>query len=176
MPFIQNDLWDYNNRNCSNFIHFQINPATYSELPIIIPDSTSIFRIDTESFKGDNIINIKNLKLTSWNTLSLYFTFLQYTASLILIFLSIDEFKKILLSVKNLQTFRNTNVHAFRKIGFYCLLISFLNIFSYYEFSNYSKITFSISLNTLPFALFAFILSEIFKEGNNLKKENELTI
>lgn len=158
------------------FIHFQINPSSYGEFPINISDSPSIFRIDTESYKGGKVIDINDLKLTSWNTASLYFTFLQYIASLILIYLSIDEFKKILLSVKKLETFRNTNVNAFRKIGFYCLLISFLNIFSYYEFGDYSKITFSISLNALPFALLAFILAEVFKEGNNLLEENQLTI
>ncbi len=135
-----------------------------------------MIHIETESSVGEKILNKENQKLSAWNTSSLYFNYFKFSAILIFLFLSFHQFKKILKSVRKLKTFHQTNVTAFKKIGNYCLFVGALSVFSYWEFGDVAKVSFSIPFNILFIALISFILAEIFKEGNNLMEENKLTV
>ena len=154
-------------------VHFHITPSAYEDFKITKPENSSFLKFESEDSIGKEQLDFDQMKLTDWKIGSLLFTYFQYAAILILIYLSIDQFSAVLKSVKKLKTFQKTNKIAFRKIGYYCLTIFFLSILTYWEFGNYSKSSISISLNPVAFSLFAFILSEIFKEGNKLKEENE---
>ena len=158
------------------FIHFQLDRNYYDEWNIQKPENNSVIRFERESFVGEKSKNLENLSITDWKTSSLYFTYFKFTATLILIYLAINQFSVILKSVEKLETFRQSNVNAFRKIGYYCLIIQGLSFFSFWEFENYTKNSISVSTTSLFIALLAFILAEIFKEGNNLMEENELTV
>ena len=157
-------------------IHFHIRPSAYNDFKITKPENSSFLKFETENSTGKEQVDFEQMKLTDWKTGSLLFTYFQYASMLILIYLSIHQFSAVLKSVKKLKTFQKTNEIAFRRIGYYCLAIFFLSFLTYWEFGDYSKSNISISFNPLAFALFAFILSEIFKEGNKLKEENELTV
>ena len=91
-------------------------------------------------------------------------------------FLSVKEFQKVLQSVMSIQTFQIINVQSFRRIGIYILVIFLLTSYDYIVFQQggFSRVHFSFTL--LPLMILAFIMAEIFKEGNLLKTENELTI
>ena len=157
------------------FIHFQLDRNTYKEWNFEKPKNDSTILIITESFVGEKP-NEEKVNLIDWNIESLYFNYLKFTAILILLFLSINQFITVLKSVRELETFHQTNVEAFKKIGKYFIIIGALSIFDYWEFNNYAVSSFSISLNIFFIALIAFILAEVFKEGNNLLEENQLTI
>ncbi|WP_298237570.1 DUF2975 domain-containing protein [uncultured Algibacter sp.] len=109
-------------------------------------------------------------------TSSLYLNYVKYVAILIVLFLPFKAFQKIMTSVKEVKTFEQDTIKAFRKIGKY--------IFAYFLLTSYHSMTFkfggyrgtSISLTPLLFVLLSFIMAEIFKEGRLLKKENDLTI
>ena len=158
------------------FIHFQFDRGSYNEWKLEKPTYDSMIHIETESYVGQKPIREEKLKLSDWNTESLYFNYLKFTAILILLYLSINQFRTVLKSVRKLETFHQTNVTAFKKIGNYCLLIGGLSVFNYWKFSNHAISSFSIPFIILFVALISFILAEIFKEGNNLVEENQLTI
>jgi len=158
------------------FIHFQFDRDSYNEWKIEQPESDSPIRYETTNLVGENPIGDQKLKLSDWRIASLYFSYLKFIAILILNYLIITQFGRVLKSVRKLKTFHQTNVEAFRKIGYYCLLITGLSTFNYWAFNDYTKSSFSISINILLLSLIAFILAEIFKEGNNLMEENKLTI
>ncbi|MGM1056302.1 MAG: DUF2975 domain-containing protein [Bacteroidota bacterium] len=158
------------------FLHFQFDRNFYDEWNFEKPGNDSLILIETESFVGEKPLIDEKQKLSGWNTVSLYFNYLKYTAILIFLFLSINQFGKVLKSVRKLETFHQTNVQAFKKIGNYFLLMGGLSFFSYWEFGNYAISSFTIPFNILLVALIAYILAEIFKEGNNLMEENELTV
>ncbi|MFN4761854.1 DUF2975 domain-containing protein [Gillisia sp. Q332] len=158
------------------FLHFQFDRNFYDEWNFEKPGNDSLILIETESFVGEKSLIDEKQKLSGWNTVSLYFNYLKYTAILIFLFLSINQFRRVLKSVRKLETFHQTNVQAFKKIGNYCLLMGGLSVFSYWDFGNHAISSFTISFNILFVALIAFILAEIFKEGNNLMEENELTV
>ena len=157
-------------------IHFLIDTSAYSDIKVTIPESSSNLKIEFEDIVGEAPVNTNVFTIDDWNTGSMIFTYFQIIGILTLLYLSIGEFAKVLRSVRKLKTFQITNEQAFRKIGFYCIFLAILTTITYWQFGNYSLSRFSISFNALGFALFAFILSEIFKEGNTLKTENDLTI
>ncbi|QTD39064.1 DUF2975 domain-containing protein [Polaribacter batillariae] len=164
------------------FIHFQMNRKFYQ---------AKIKNINTSFNFKNNGAHIT--KSTSWKmenagedsvvysiekirTPSLYILYFQYLGILLFLFLSTKEFQKIMLSVKNLKTFKRDNVLSFRRIGIY--LIGFFILTSFISI-NYLKggfTKYNISLSPILFILFAFIMAEIFREGNTLKEENDLTI
>lgn len=158
------------------FIHFQTDRDFYDSWRFEEPVENSIVRFESESVVGKEPPDFDKLRLSDWKLESLYFTFFKYLFILSLIYLALNQFGNVLNSVKSSKTFQQTNVTAFRKIGYYSLTIAGLSLISYWEFGDFSKNSFSISLNNLIIPLFAFILAEIFKEGNNLKEENQLTI
>lgn len=158
------------------FIHFQFDRDFYNEWSMEKPENGSVIRFEREAFLGQNGKELEKLKVTDWKTVSLYFTYLKFTATLILFFLAIHQFSKVLKSVRRLKTFKAINVGAFRKIGYYCLGIAALSFFNYWGFENYTKSSISVSLDVILIALIAFILAEIFKEGNILMEENQLTV
>ena len=93
------------------------------------------------------------------------------------------EFQNIIQSVKRLGSFHLNNIISFRRIGKYSILYFILTLF-YFGLTFNNSLYFgqggfsqtSISFTPLLFALISFILAEIFKEGNKLQQENELTV
>ncbi|MCM4160538.1 DUF2975 domain-containing protein [Antarcticibacterium flavum] len=158
------------------FIHSQFEPDFYSEWKVNKPEVDSIVFIKTETSTGQIPAHEEDLRFTDWKLASLYFNYLKFAGILFLIYLSISQFQKVLQSVRKLETFHQANVDAFKNIGYYCLLITAFSIFNYWEFGNHATTSFSVSLDILLVALIAFILAEIFKEGNNLMEENKFTV
>jgi len=91
-------------------------------------------------------------------------------------FLITREFQNIVGSVKHFNTFKKDNVISFSRIGKYLLLFFLLTSYSVIEFQEGKNTETHISFIPLFFALLAFIMAEIFKEGNILMEENELTV
>jgi len=166
----------------SIFVHFQISPSTYKDVDINtkINNSSSIsfnksssykIHIDGKAPEDSDIFRFINLK-----TRSLYFNFVKLSIILILSFLCVKEFQKVIESVKEIKTFQERNVSSFRRIGKY-LLISFILVsYSSFTFQQGGTSSFYISFELLIIALLAYIMAEIFKEGNKLSEENKLTV
>ncbi|MBN2485626.1 MAG: DUF2975 domain-containing protein [Bacteroidales bacterium] len=108
---------------------------------------------------------------------------------LFLVLLILLEFNKILLSIKTYSSFFVNNSKYCKRIGIYLMLIlactlisdiigikvsmnfpdgAIINTSHFFYINNY--------LTTLLFLSMAFILSAIFKEGERLRIENELTV
>jgi len=90
--------------------------------------------------------------------------------------MAISAFEKIMLSVKTLKTFSSSNSKLFRKIGLYIIAIMILTSYSVMRYENGIQSKIMLDFILLIYALLAFIMAEIFKEGSVLKQENELTI
>lgn len=157
-------------------IHFQIDRSAYDDWNIKNPNNSS----ELKFVRSDMPTNIndqnKIYPVEDWSSVSLYFTYLKFGGIIILVFLSIHQFQKVIHSVNNLHTFQSLNVRSFRKIALYCILIFFLNTFSYWDLGTYIAQTVIFNTTPLLIALFAFIFAEIFKEGNLLMEENNLTV
>lgn len=162
------------------FIHFQISPNSYKKATFNY--KTSSFNISKSSGwkvnKEDKVITEDNnvYALEKISTVSLYFIFFQFSATLIFIFLATKEFQKIMESVKNLKTFQSNNVASFRRIGKYIFIIFLLSSFTIIQFQQAGKSEIHLNFTPLLLMLVAFIMAEIFKEGNSLQDENDLTI
>lgn len=160
------------------FIHFQISPNSYKGANFDF--TTYSFKIDdswkVNNVNGDKLEDKDVFILDKISTVSTYIIYLQFSAILVLIFLCTKEFQKIMESVKSLKTFQTNNVISFRKIGKYIFIIFLLTSYTSIQFENGGKSQIQFSFTPLLFMLFAFIMAEIFKEGNKLKVENDLTI
>ena len=109
-------------------------------------------------------------------TFSLYIIYLKYILILLLTYLCINEFQKIIQTTKKYNPFLKNNIKSFRSIGKY-LIVYFITTsvsITYYQDGGFSKI--SLSIGSITLIIVSFILAEIFKEGNKLQQENELTI
>lgn len=159
------------------FVYIQIDNDVFKDQEITLNKESSIgFTSTSESTFGDvdkdsNLYTIGNLK-----TISLYVIYFKALIVMVLIYLSITAFEKIMLSVKSLKTFSTSNAKRFRKIGKYILVIIILTNVTILRFESGTLSKISISLTPLLCALLAFVMAEIFKEGHSLKEENDLTI
>jgi hypothetical protein len=156
------------------FIDFQIEPDSYKGISY----KSSDFHFSKYSrWKITDAGDDKDVyALGKISKMSLYINFLKLNAVLILIFLSVKEFQKVMKSVKSLKTFEKNNVISFRRIGKYLLFIFLLTSYIRVEFQQGGFSGIHISFTPLFLMLIAFIMAEIFKEGNLLKQENDLTI
>ncbi|WP_047417054.1 DUF2975 domain-containing protein [Cellulophaga sp. Hel_I_12] len=159
------------------FLHFQIDKTFYSDVNINF--NTTEFQYTTLStWTIDSLENSdeNQYSLDKISTFSLYLIYLQYIGVLIILFLIAKEFRKVIQSVKNLNTFRDDNIKSFRKIGRYIFLYFLLTSFYFIHFETASFGGFKVSFTPLALMGFAFLMAEIFKEGNSLMLENDLTI
>lgn len=154
------------------FIHIQVDSTFYKDKIVNIDKSEINYNSSREIILKDNPI----LTLDQMTTSSLYITYIRYSAMLALFFLSVGEFKKIMKSVQSINTFRIDNVKSFRRIGQYAIIYFFVSSFYSYEFNEIGYTGFRVSFAPFILALFAFIMAEIFKEGNLLLEDKELTI
>jgi hypothetical protein len=67
-------------------------------------------------------------------------------------------------------------VKLFRQIGIYILLLTILTSYTVLRFENGDQTISYVSLTPVICMLLAFIMAEIFKEGQSLREENDLTI
>lgn len=163
------------------FIHYQINPTTYKDLDfktnLLVKDNNfSSFKSYKINVDGKTPLDSEVFKFNEIKFTSLLFNYVQLLSILVLYFLSTKEFQKIIKSVKNIKTFQKENSNSFKKIGKYLLLIFFLTGYTSYRFELGGIRGFNISFTLLIFTLLTYIMSEVFKEGNKLSEESELTI
>ncbi len=158
------------------FIHLQINKDYYKgkELQSSTKNYNysvlSKWKVD-QSMEDREVFTLDNIK-----TVSLYVNYFKYVAILLFVFMAIREFKKIINSVKKVETFGEKNVKSFRRIGIYILLYSLLMSFWSIKFNLGGFKGYGFSVSPFILAIASFILAEIFKEGNQLQQENNLTI
>lgn len=177
------------------FVHLQISSSTYKNIYIedmnlknnnvsnineassfVINLGSSKIYVGTEVTEGSEVLSINNIK-----TSSLIFNFIKLSAILFLSFLCLKEFQKVIESVKEIKTFQKRNVSSFRSIGKYLLIIFILVSYSSISFqqggtNSLDASSFNISFELPILALLAYIMAEVFKEGNMLSEENNLTV
>jgi len=168
------------------FMHIQIEPNQYSSFEYTLKsDNLSMVRTivsqsGNEPF--DELDKADLFKLSNLNTTSIYFIYVRFSLILLFIYLVTKEFQIVIESVKRVNTFRTENIRSFKKMSKYLLFIFLLLSFRYASFSaassNYEGTSseLQISFTCLALMLFALIMSEIFKEGNKLSMDNQLTI
>ncbi|SDS33523.1 Protein of unknown function [Polaribacter sp. KT25b] len=163
------------------FIHVLFSPDSYKGVDYTYKNSNLVNITKSSRWKirlpGKQQLEDKEVyALNKITKTSLFINYMKLSAVLFLLFLSIKEFQKIMKSVKNLNTFQKNNVDSFRKIGKYLFIIFLLSSYFKIRFQQGGMTNFSMNFTPLIFMLIAFILAEIFKEGNLLQKENDLTI
>lgn len=154
-------------------IHFLLNPGFYDTVNIDFNAANYSFTSwDSWSNKSTN----EDFILQRLTHYSVVLGYIQYITILFVFFFISKEFQKIIQSVKSLNSFQLQNISSFRRIGKYLFLYFLLDSFHIFFFEEASFIGINISLGTITLILFNFILAEIFKEGNFIKQENDLTI
>ena len=159
-------------------IHWHFNPDYYADFNLVKselhPNSFGFSKKITWNIQDQ--IDETPFALNKVKPLSFYFNSIQLSLLNLLIFLIFKEFLQVITSVKMVQTFRAINVESFRRIGKYLFIFFVLSAFAIINVQNGDFYGLSIKLTPLLLMILAFILAEIFKEGNNLAEENNLTI
>lgn len=107
---------------------------------------------------------IKNIK-----PLSLYVVYLQFCAIFFCSFMIFKEGIKIINSIKCLESFKEGNVNSFKRMGKYFFFIFLLSGFALVVADNGE-------FRGIFFNFTAYIMAEIFKQGNVLQEEIQNTI
>ncbi len=172
------------------FIHLQINPAFYKDYSLVI-QTGGFLNSEYHILENSQIGWTKTttaFSLSSITGISLYLIFFQMILVLSFWYMIYFEFEKIIKSVKNIQTFQKRNVQSLKKIGKYFILIAIVSFFYFITYCQETQVAetyrtirgfrtgFNINFTTIFIAIIAFIFAEIFKEGNKLYQENQLTI
>ncbi len=143
---------------------------------VAFPFKASLFGYTKSAFWNIGTESVAQLTVANLNPLSVLFNYLQLSAIFLLTFLCFREFAAILRSLRLRDTFQQRNVQSFSRIGNYLLFTFILSSFWFAIFKQGYMYSFHISL-TIPVLMFlAYVLAQVFKEGNQLFEENELTV
>ncbi|WP_458628030.1 DUF2975 domain-containing protein [Winogradskyella sp. PC D3.3] len=165
----------------SLFVYAQIDKDTFANEEIVLKANPSIVRISniyTTVWKLDTDADYDQKPYTfgKLKTVSLYINYFKVISVAVLLFLILRTFEKIMLSVKTLHTFSSRNAKLFRKIGIYIIVVTILISYTVLRFESGSQTLAHLSLTPVIYMLLAFVMAEIFKEGEHLRAENDLTI
>ncbi len=154
-------------------IWIQIAPSDFETIKI--KKQRLIYMDNNYIIESDNIQETAYY-LSEIKTTSLYFNCIKSLIMIFLIYLCITELQKVIYSLRDIQTFQKRNVLSFRKIGKYLLVVFIFSIIDFWIFSNGGFFSLTINLTFLILSLTTFVLAEIFKEGNKLYEEHQLTV
>ncbi|WP_282030338.1 DUF2975 domain-containing protein [Winogradskyella eximia] len=166
----------------SLFVYSQIDKDTFADEEIVLKTNPSYLGVSTiisDVWKGDTKdakYDSKPYTFGKLKTVSLYINYFKVIIVAVLMFLILRTFETIMLSVKTLHTFSSRNAKLFRKIGIYIIVVTILISYTVLRFESGSQIIAHLSLTPVIYMLLAFVMAEIFKEGENLRAENDLTI
>jgi hypothetical protein len=163
------------------FIHYQISPSSYKDLNfktshLLKNNNFNVIKSYKVNVEGKTPLDSEVFRIDKLKFTSLLFNYIQLSLLFALYFLCTKEFQNVIESVRKIKTFQKKNSNSFKKIGKYLLLIFFLTGYTSYKFELGGASGFNISFTLLIFTLLNFIMSEVFKEGNKLSEESELTI
>jgi len=160
------------------FIHVMISPAFYAETEFVpLAKNTSVFSYTMVERWGEHqSIPQNTVSLDQVEIFSLIFNYLRLSAILLFTFLAIKDFLSILGSVKTGETFRSGNVYSFRRIGIYLFMLFILSGFMQVTTDEVRFRGYFLNLTPLTLTILAFIMGEIFAQGNQLSEENQLTV
>lgn len=158
------------------FIHLQINRDFYEDKKMTLNSKTQDFSISTKWKSNTEKEYEDTYNLAEIKTSSLYFNYIKYTLVLFVLFLLVKEFENVIVSVKKIKTFQNNNTVSFKRIAKYIFLYFLLTVYHSFSFQYGGYSGFTVSFTPLILIVFSLIMAEIFKEGYNLKEENDLTI
>jgi hypothetical protein len=180
------------------FVHWQLRPAAYKGVlvyvdqdkvrfskgdEVVLPSTDDVANKKTTGYKleipssiGKEIYLGKELPIRDISNFSLYILSFQFVVGTLLLILVVRELLNIIRSVKGVKTFQTKNVQSFRKIGLQCLVLAVLRGFYFLDAEGISRMGFSLDFSLVAFVLAAYIMAEIFKEGNKLFEQDQLTI
>jgi hypothetical protein len=95
---------------------------------------------------------------------------------LALILFTIKEFSTVIESVKSIETFHQKNILSFRKMHKYLFIIFILSSITIINAQEANFYSYSLQLTPLILSVAALVMAEIFKQGNQLLEESQLTI
>ncbi|PWJ57089.1 Protein of unknown function (DUF2975) [Dyadobacter jejuensis] len=159
------------------FIHLQMDPLYYTRWNVSFLTQKGILSYSffeswhTDHTKANSLIALDKIKVTS-----LYFNYLQIIGILTLIFLTVKEFLKVIESVKLIETFHQRNILSFQKMCKYLFVIFILSSITIVNAQEANLYSYSLRFTPIILSLAALIMAEIFKQGNQLLEENQLTI
>lgn len=162
-------------------IHSQFNPDVYNGIALSDFDFKNSSSFSTSSFETISVIGTEPLsrdeiQIKDATNLSLIILYLQAVVIMGILVLILHQISQLISSVKALETFRESNCTTFRKIGRYCFLLFIVSGFRWLETDTASFVGIYVNYMPLLCMLGAFILAEIFKEGNKLYEAEQLTI
>lgn len=164
------------------FVYAQINKEAFADQELILSADPSVLGLTTTSstvWMADTEATVYDLKPYTFgklNPVSLYINYFKWLIIMALMFLIFRAFEAVMLSVKTLNTFSNGNVKRFRHIGVYIIFVTILTSYTVLRFENGDQSSSYVSFTPVICTLLAFIMAEIFKEGEHLRAENDLTI
>lgn len=159
------------------FIHLQIDPQYYARWDARLLSSNGILTHSVfESWNTGNSNDATFLSFDKIKTLSLYCNYLQIIAILFLMFITVQELLNIIRSVIQTETFRQRNILSFQRMQKYLFIIFILSSVTSIDAQQASFHSYSLQFTPLILSMTALIMAEIFKQGNQLLEENQLTI
>lgn len=147
------------------FIYFVFMKIYNLELPKFLNPKDDIFFF-IEFYKAEQIFS--NL----FNTVFFSLRALLIVTSLII---ALELFIKIIKSIKSLKTFSENTSKYFKKIAVILFLCFILSLIDVVKTETGFTIRYAFEFYYIMLGFFCIVLSEVFKEGNKLWEENQLT-
>jgi hypothetical protein len=154
---------------------YQVFPEKLSSVRFT-PIDGAIEMVNIKAISVDGASFNNSIAIGEIQPIFIYLIYLQIVTVFILSWLAIREVRNVIRSLQQLQTFQDNNVKAFRKIGMYFLINFVLSCFSFFMVGKRIELTFDFDIYFATLAVISYILAEIFKEGNRLQEEHQLTV
>src|SRR5690606_25006303 len=96
-------------------VYYQVAPDQFSNYKFI-PTEGKIEWLDLKRVAETKVVPGATVSMMDIQPVFIYLIYLQLLSLFVLFWLIIQEFKKVIRSLQQLQTFQNCNVEAFRKM------------------------------------------------------------
>lgn len=151
-------------------IHSRISPATYSDWYLVDPFKAGMadFQLVFHQEKG--------YALNELNNMVVFWLLFRLVGFVVLIWLIFRQILGILHALGDLNVFYAENIHRFRQIALFGVILAIWSSFNIRIDSAVSALSFTLPLGPLLFAVASRVLAEIFQEGRRLHEDSNSII
>ena len=187
--FMEGANWEYNRMNGKELAEIKLLPSVFIDGNLITHQTGNVLKAGTDyTFNNVNIISdvrVNNkLIQTPW-----WFELIKFALALfaVIVFFKIAKtINKIILLIYKGTTFDEFCINQIRKTGVLILIYSFTDYaWQWLEYTEQRMLihsplkvinTATFSFEILLTSIFVFIIAEAFKQGRELKEQQDLTI
>ncbi|MEO1053128.1 MAG: DUF2975 domain-containing protein [Bacteroidota bacterium] len=157
-------------------VHWHFSKGYYDHIEVSQTFKAGFGMGDVQVLLPHHVRHEGMIMLSDLNNYLFYWLLVRAMVFVALVFLIVRSILQVLHSMKSVRTFHEGNIKHFRRISLFSFIATLFSVFNFGLIRGELMIYLDLPFGPLLFALGAYVMAEVFKEGKLLLEDQQLMI